>query len=204
MGLHQRRKKSAESAIAFWVLPLVLIAVSCLLAIGGDEAREWFRYDRLAIQSGAYWRLVTGHFAHLGGSHLALNVAGLVLIWLLVGSRATLACWIGVTLFTIFAIDLGFWFLDTNLLWYVGLSGLLHGLLVAGSVAGIRRFLAESAAILALVFGKIVYEQLAGPLPGSELTSGGPVVINAHLYGAAAGLVAGLSLCRRGHGSSSI
>ena len=200
MGLYQGRKKLAIS----WALPLLLIIVCILAALGGDEAREWLKYDRFAIQSGEFWRLVTGHFAHLSAAHLALNLVGLILVWLLVGSRATPTAWVSVTVFTVFGINLGFWFLDPNLLWYVGLSGLLHGLLVAGSLAGIREFPAESLIILAVLLAKVVYEQVAGPLPGSEATSGGPVVVNAHLYGAAAGLIAGLPLCGRDTRSSSI
>ena len=37
------------------------------------------------IAEGEYWRLLSGHFAHLGYPHLALNLAGLLLVWLLVG-----------------------------------------------------------------------------------------------------------------------
>jgi len=36
---------------------------------------------------------------------------------------------------------------------------------------------------------KLAWEQLAGPLPGSEALSGGPVVVDAHLYGTSAGLL---------------
>ena len=49
---------------------------------------------------------------------------------------------------------------------------------------------AESVVICALVIGKLIYEQLFGPLPGSESTSGGSVVVNAHLYGAIGGAIA--------------
>ena len=48
--------------------------------------------------------------------------------------------------------------------------------------------------ILALVMAKLLFEQLIGPLPGSETTSGGPVVIDAHLYGAVGGVIAVLIL----------
>jgi hypothetical protein len=41
--------------------------------------------------------------------------------------------------------------------------------------------------ICAVVVGKLLYEQLVGPLPGSESVAGGTVIVNAHLYGAVGG-----------------
>jgi rhomboid family GlyGly-CTERM serine protease len=113
---------------------------------------------------------------------------------MLVGARATLLAWSLVLLWTVLVIDLGFWIFDSNMLWYVGLSGVLHGLLVAGAIAGLASNRGESLAILVLIFTKVAFEQIVGPLPGSETTSGGPVVVNAHLYGAIAGLPAGVAL----------
>ena len=91
-------------------------------------------------------------------------------------------------------IDAGFWFLDRQLVWYVGLSGVLHGMLLAGLVAGWAERKTESLLLAALLLAKLIYEQFMGPLPGSESTAGGAVVVNAHLYGAAGGLFSGLLL----------
>lgn len=168
-----------------------MIASSVAAALAGGRGQEVLRWDRDAIAAGELWRLVTGHLAHLGAAHLALNLAGLALVWILVGDRLKPLGWWLVVAFGIAVIDLGFWFLDPGLAWYVGLSGLLHTLILAGTTAGARTAPLESLALGGLVLAKIVVEQLAGPLPGSEATSGGPVVVNAHLYGAIAGLAAG-------------
>lgn len=192
MGLHLDRKVNAKRGHRHWFLPAAIVALSTLIEAGGDPAREWLRYDRAAIEGGEIWRLLSGHFAHLGLTHLALNLAGLILVWALVGSRLPGTVWLAIVSFVVAFISGCFWFFDQDLTWYVGLSGLLHGLLISGACAGLSRWRAESFTILALVFGKIIYEQIAGPLPGSELTSGGSVVVNAHLYGAVAGLIIGL------------
>jgi membrane associated rhomboid family serine protease len=78
----------------------------------------------------------------------------------------------------------------------VGLSGVLHGLLLAGAVQGFKTLPSESAIIVAIVIGKLAWEQFAGPLPGSESVSGGNVVVNAHLFGGIGGLIAGGLLWR--------
>ncbi|MDH5323713.1 MAG: rhomboid family intramembrane serine protease, partial [Gammaproteobacteria bacterium] len=91
----------------------------------------------------------------------------------------------------------GFWYLQPQLSWYVGLSGLLHGLLAAGTVSGIRHRQVECSIIAAFLLGKLVYEQLFGALPGSEASSGGNVVVAAHLYGTLGGALAGLLFALR-------
>ncbi len=121
-----------------------------------------------------------------------LNIAGLLLVWCLVGAAFSLKRWSIITTSSILVMDMGFWFLMPQLDWYVGLSGLLHGLLAAG-IPGIWRGRRTEAIIIAgLVLAKIGYETLAGPLPWSEGTSGGDVVTEAHLFGAIGGFAAGL------------
>jgi rhomboid family GlyGly-CTERM serine protease len=119
-----------------------------------------------------------------------LNGAGLLLVWFLVGEFLRARQWLVVTLISILGMDIGFWFLQPQLQWYVGLSGLLHGFLFAGIVAGCRKRKVEMAVLGIIVVGKLVYEALVGPLPGSELTSGGAVITAAHLYGAISGFMA--------------
>jgi len=185
-------------------VPLVLALVCGLFVIAGEDARQALKYDRLAIVDGEFWRLVTGHLVHMGISHYALNMAGLLLVWLLTGRYFSLSGWVSVLLVTLAVTTAGFWFVDRNLLWYVGLSGILHGLLVAGSLRGLRELPGESAVMLCVVAAKLAWEQLAGPLPGSESVSGGNVIVNAHLYGAVGGAVAAGLLWRRDGQEASI
>jgi rhomboid family GlyGly-CTERM serine protease len=180
-----------------WWLPGLAVLIAVLLALTGDWGRELFRYDRLAISSGELWRLISGHFVHLGWSHFALNTVGLVLISFLVAARFSAIQWLLITLLIIVGIDLGFWILEPQLGWYVGLSGVLHGLLAAGVASGMRDGQSDSWIIGGLLVIKIIYEQLVGPVPGSEGTSGGDVVVAAHLYGAIAGALAGAGLSFR-------
>ena len=67
------------------------------------------------------------------------------------------------------------------------LSGILHGLLVFALLQQLTQQPRSTALLLTLVAGKIAWEQLAGPLPGSESWTGGRVIVDAHLYGALSG-----------------
>lgn len=192
MGLRQGDSIHDQTvAMAAWRLPIVAISIAAVLAIFGDTGRTWLSYDRPAIVAGELWRLLSGHFVHLGASHLALNAAALLLIWYLVGATFDRLQWLFVTLTVIVGIDLGLWFGEPQLLWYVGLSGVLHGLLAAGIVSGLRSGRIDIWVLGVALMAKLVYEHFVGPLPGSEQSTGGTVIVAAHAYGALAGVVAG-------------
>jgi rhomboid family GlyGly-CTERM serine protease len=192
-----RRKVSRQAVTA--ALPALTVAVlAAALAAGGDPVREVLRFDRQAIAAGEAWRLVTGHLVHLGTRHMLLNSAGLLLVGLLVGREYRLRDWAAVTLASMASIDAGLWWLKPSLDWYVGLSGVLHGWFAAGIVGALLKRRPDAWLLLGLLLGKLVLEQLQGALPGSAAAAGGPVVVDAHLYGAVGGAIAGLLLTRLG------
>jgi len=169
---------------------VVLLAVCLLLAAGGDELRELGRYDRDAIESGEYWRLLTGHLVHLGFGHLWPNLAALGVVGMLFEDVFDNADWWRISAASAAGIDLGLYTLDPNVFWYVGLSGVLHGLVAAGALALLLRRQMLGAILLVGVGAKLLFEQIVGPVPFTAESVGGPVVVAAHLYGAAGGLLA--------------
>lgn len=180
--------------MAHWQLPLAVVFVCAIAGVFGEPGREVLRYERDAIAEGEFWRLLSGHIVHLGPGHLLLNLSALLLVWLLVGRLYTTRDWLLVMMVSVLVMDAGFWLLDPTLRWYVGLSGLLHGVLVGGAIRGLKTLPAEAMVILAAVAAKLVFEQWVGPLPGSETAAAGAVVVNAHLFGAAGGVLAGFAL----------
>jgi len=174
---------------ALWVV-VALLAVCALLAAGGDEARELGRYERFAIESGEYWRLVTGHLVHLGFGHLWPNLAALAIIGLLFEDVFRTADWLRVSAASAAAIDLGLYALEPNVVWYVGLSGVLHGYVAAGALALLVRREKLGAVLAICVAAKLTFEQVVGPVPFTAESVGGPVVVAAHLYGVVGGLLA--------------
>jgi rhomboid family GlyGly-CTERM serine protease len=189
MGLHKLKVNTVSTPAMTWLFPVIYISLSVLVMLAGDMGKEALRYDRVWIGQGEAWRLISGHFAHLGWSHLALNSAGLLLVWFLVGGAYSLRSWLLIVGVTLATMDAGFWFLNPDLYWYVGMSGLLHGLLAAAIVTRLQNIDTETVILLLLLIAKISWEQFSGPVPGSESTSGGPVVVDAHLYGALGGVL---------------
>ena len=204
MGLHNSKDSNTKDRLMRWAIPAIIIGVSLVIVLGGETAKEWLRYDRVWIGQGEAWRFLTGHITHLSWSHFALNSAGLLLIWFLIGQSYAFLSWIQIILITVATIDAAFWLLNPELYWYVGMSGLLHGLLVAGIIARLRTLDVETGILMLLLVAKIGYEQFNGPVPGSVATSGGPVVVDAHLYGALGGVLSALLARIRGERPASI
>jgi len=174
------------------LLPVGLTLCVTLFALGGSELTAILRFDRAALlHDGQIWRLFTGHLVHLGWSHTGLNIAGLVLIWILVGHRFNHWQWSAIIAALMLGISLGLLLFNPKLVWYVGLSGVLHGMLVAGAVADIRSGDKTAWVLLILIAAKLAWEQLTGALPGSEAAAGGAVIVDAHFYGGLIGLLLG-------------
>ncbi|MDX1515799.1 MAG: rhombosortase [Woeseiaceae bacterium] len=192
MGL--RKAVSMPNAPAGWAVPIAVAALALGAAAGGRALRSALQYERAGIADGELWRLVSAHVVHLGGAHLALNLGGLLLVWLLVGSALTSPQWLLVLAGSMLAIDAGLWWLMPGLDWYVGLSGVLHGLLMAGVIGGWLQRPRESLLLAVLLIAKLGYETVAGAMPATGSAVGGDIITEAHLYGTAGGAAAALLL----------
>lgn len=171
----------------FGLLGLSLVLVSLL----GESGRLALRYERSAVlDRGEWWRLLSGHLVHGSPRHLLLNGAGLALVALLFARDYTARAWLLILAFSVAAIDVGFVLFEPQLHWYVGLSGVLHGAMAAGAVAWWRHETKPLALVLTLALAaKLAWEQWHGALPFSGDM---PVIVDAHLYGAIGGALAGM------------
>ena len=167
----------------FW---LILLFVCLLLQAMG--LADSLRFDRALIEQGDYWLLLSAHFVHLNWNHLWLNLAGLVLVMVFFGRYCALIAWSAVILLSALSVALGLFWFNEDIYWYVGLSGILHGLFVVGAWHEYRHYAKSGAVLILLLVAKLIWEQVSGALPGSESMTGGHVVVDAHLYGALGGL----------------
>ncbi len=178
---------------------LVIVVPCVLLTMGGDPVRQALAYDRSAILHGQLWRVFTGNFVHLGWRHVGEDMAGYVLLCLLLedvlpGWRCPWLVILGSV-----GVGIGLFLGDPELHWYMGISGALNTLWIAGAMLLMRQ-IDWIGWILAIFLSlKLIYEQLQGPLPWSAATTGGPIAVDSHLYGAVTGVVLGLGIlyCKR-------
>jgi rhomboid family GlyGly-CTERM serine protease len=176
-----------------WAFLAICAALAAIESLG-EDGRLMLRYERELIAHGEWWRLITGHIVHLGWTHLALNVMGLALMWALFLPDYGWRAWTLILLSSLIAIDAAFFFIERDVRWYVGLSGVLHGVMAAGTLAYLTRREPGAWILLPFLTGKLIYEQLVGTMPYSLDSAGGPVVVDAHLYGVLGAVVAVLAL----------
>ena len=166
-------------------LALTLLCI-CLQYAGLVDALD---YQRSLIAQGHWWLLLSGNFVHISSNHLWMNLAGLALVVMLVWNHFTALQWTLVILVGCVGVGAGLWFFNPEVEAYVGFSGALHTLIITGTLADLRRFPKSAALLLLLVTAKLIWEQIAGALPGSESIAGGHVLVDAHLYGGISGVL---------------
>lgn len=160
------------------VSAIVVTAFLCLLTLKGVDL---LMFDRGRIVSGEYWRIITGHFVHLGPIHLFLNdFVGLFVLmyarqvnkWLIVFKDITILCTLNGLFLFIIKID-----------WYMGLSGLLYAMLIYVSLISIKKINSFEMLVIVFISLKVMSEILYGASSLLELFIGAPVLIESHIGG---------------------
>ncbi len=131
------------------------------------------------------WRLWTAHWVHLGWWHLLLNLLALGLIPDIFAESSRRFF---LLLFFVlpFLISVSLWLWQPHLMYYAGLSGVLHGLYVALGLAAqagshrLERRMGQLICIGALI--KVGWEYTTG-ISESQQLLGIPVVLVAHQFG---------------------
>ncbi len=178
---------------AVWLPPLLVMSLVLLLGLGGEPLRLALRFDRDAIEAGKWWRLLSGNFVHLGWWHLFLNEMGLLMLLLLCPERLSAAVWARRLVLVSLGMSGGLYFFVPGTHWYVGMSGVIHGLFVLGlgrQIVASRDLIA--AGCLAYLVGKIAWEMVSGVPVSDEAAIGGTVLVESHLYGSLSALIYGL------------
>lgn len=170
----------AAGVIGITALPVLIPAL-----------QDPLRYERAAVVAGEYWRLLTASLVHTNLYHWLLNMGGLLLALMLFESPIPVLRWCVVLLLSALASTTGL-LLSPDILWYVGLSGSLHGLFIYGAITDWRAGARLGAGILFVVVGKLLWEQVYGAESGTEQLIQAKVITDAHLWGGVGGLVLGL------------
>ena len=171
------------------ITPLIL-GLSCIaLFILPLEVHQLLRYDRTFLPEQA-WRFISANLLHTNGMHLLLNLIGLALIWALHGRYYSSRGFVSLLLLTSAGTTLGLYLNAPDMMWYVGLSGALHGLFIYGAVMDIRHQEKTGYLLLIGVVLKVADEQWRGASVQVSSLIDAAVAVDAHLFGAISGVVA--------------
>ena len=168
-----------------WLVTIPLVGlVTMLLPV---EIREQLYLSIELTKQGEYWRFVSGHFVYASWLHWLLNSLGvLILILFLNDAQRSIACW-PATVFILIVVSVGLLSTSTNLIWYVGFSGILTGLFAYTAVCTFAQNRALSAGIILLLTIYVIVQLQTG-----ELAAGSLMTIKSSTYAHALGLSAGI------------
>ncbi|MCW8834440.1 MAG: rhombosortase [Colwellia sp.] len=170
---------------------IALIAIFIFIAeqVIGSTFTDILVYQRQLIGQGEIWRLFTGHFLHTNSYHLLLNLAALVLLWLLHGRFYSRSKYSLLFVLSALTTSLGMYYFTPELQQYVGLSGVLHGVFVFGAVMDICANDKTGYLLFIGVWLKIIHEQVYGASADVSALIEASVAVDAHLWGALGGLL---------------
>lgn len=178
----------AQSASPAVLLTIVL----CVLTAFDSPLFTLLSLDPHCVASGELWRLLTGNLVHFGWAHTLMNAAALLLVAQAFFFDYPSKKFCSLLGWCCLCVGVGIYWLNPEYVPYAGLSGAIHGLVVAGllhtrAYPGWIRALA-----LVLVVAKLIHENSAGYY-ATDLQALIPaaVAVESHVYGAIAGVVFG-------------
>ncbi|MEG0201484.1 MAG: rhombosortase [Comamonas sp.] len=183
---------------ALWPCALALCLLMTVLQALPLSWRELLRYEVQAQALGQWWRMLTAHWVHLSWAHMAINACGLLLCCALAD-----AMWTVRRLLTSMAVlgamvSLLLWGISPQVNDYVGLSGVLYGLIVWMLLPPVLLHRDGMAAmVLLVVMGWLGWQSWVGPDLREQRLIGGYIVTQAHWYGVLGGILGALTGCSR-------
>jgi rhomboid family GlyGly-CTERM serine protease len=187
--------RSYWTKLGWFLITLLVLLITTIFA---SLINPLLRFDRGGIYEGEIWRLFTGHFVHLGAYHALMNIIGLFLIRSIFPVSIDNKNLPKAILFIAVSISLALLLGSPQLDWYLGFSGVLHGLFAFCIVVHLTPRISIDWLILVALIFKVINEQLPG-YDANYLMDyiHAPVAVDAHLYGALAGIIWGvLTRCR--------
>lgn len=171
-----------------WVSWLALGLICLFVYAITPKEISIFDYNREYIIDGEYWRIFTCNFNHTNIYHLILNLSGLAVIGGLhseyySGTRFSL-----LIIYLSLAVGTGIYLYSPFVQNYVGLSGVLHGLLAVGAIVDLFKKRYSGLILLSGVAAKVFGEQFFSADTGVTDLIEATILTDAHLYGFLAGL----------------
>lgn len=171
--------------------------VMVLFTALGDGTFSALALDRENVTQGQIWRLVTANWVHFGWPHTLMNISAFLLCSFAFFSEWKLSRFITLIFLIQIFVGVGIYLFNPEYAVYAGLSGAIHGYIVAGILLTERHNLWVKLVLTIGLFGKVLYEHREN-YKATELQEllPVPVAYDAHLYGALAGLfIALIAIC---------
>jgi rhomboid family GlyGly-CTERM serine protease len=171
-------------------LCLILSAIMLCLTALENPLFPLLSLEATKVSAGEFWRLLTANLVHFGWAHTLMNAAALLLCALAFFTEYSVKTFSLLLLWCCACVGVGIYLFNPEYSPYAGLSGAIHGLIVAGLLQTRVYPLWVRVIALGLVAAKLIQENSAG-YEATDLQALLPVAVavESHLYGAIAGLI---------------
>lgn len=169
-----------------WLTLWISLIVLGLFAVGPDS-NSIFVFNKIEINNGSIWRLLTGQLIHNNFDHLFWDLFGFIVLGGIIETNSRRKF---IAAFLISALAVCFWmfWIEKDFTIYYGLSGLLNGLLV---VAVIVKWKETKNNLLFWILGitaiKMVYEMITKNVFFIDPSI--PTIPGTHIAGFLAGVI---------------
>ncbi len=175
----------------YYAVLVILTALIC------TYYQELFIYQRQALEQGELWRLFSGHFVHLNNKHLVINLIAWIIIFFLGISYLSPTKWVILLFVLTLSISAGLYLFIPEVVYYGGLSGVLHGYFAYILIAWIKDRQKFAWIILLLLIVKIFVENFSDRGSSTAEYLNIQVVSEVHLIGAFVGVLGALIIFHR-------
>lgn len=168
---------------------ILSVVMLCLTALE-NPLFPLLSLEAARVESGEVWRLLSANLVHFGWAHTLMNVGALLLCALAFFTDTSLIKFSLLLLWCCLAVGMGIFLLNPEYVPYAGLSGALHGLIVAGLLQTRAYPFWVRTVALVLVAVKLGQENSAG-YEATDIQQLIPaaVAVESHVYGAIAGVI---------------
>jgi rhomboid family GlyGly-CTERM serine protease len=185
-------KCNGEQRRALLVFAIIGVIIA-IAALFDDAGRATLGLVPDKVLGGEVWRIFTSHIVHLSRMHAFMNELGLVLLIVVLWDVLEPKGLLFATALSAIAIGVGIMIFLRDIPYYVGWSGVTHGLFAWG---GLRLWQIHhrgyASLVLGVVVAKLIWEAAEGPTPGASEAIGGLILLESHRFGAIGGALAAI------------
>jgi rhomboid family GlyGly-CTERM serine protease len=168
----------------------IFVSLTGLLAFLGPWLNPLLAWNRYDIEDFQWWRLFTGHLMHTNLWHACINLSVLSAAAAIFGKAYKPQSWLLIFLILSLTNSIALFLFTPWLANYVGLSGVLYGILAVGFLSTFYKSPVLNAVVLICITAKIIYEQMPGfDVNYLRTQIEAAVIVDAHLYGLITGIV---------------
>ena len=178
--------------------PLIIGIISIIAFLLEPMSSEYFVLERTWLSQGHFYQPITGHFLHTNFIHILFNLLGLLLLWALHGDDYETLSYLAKFVITCVVITICMYIFSPEIIWYVGLSGAIHGVFAWGCIRDLENKRSSGWLLIIGLAIKVGNEQINGAGTFMPELIDASVAVDSHLYGALSGLLIGVvSLLKR-------